>query len=347
MHILANKKTFHIIGAGIAGLYVAKRIKEKYPSAKVVIYEAAQKAGGRCGSSFSSKLGCQTDNATHVILSVNKLARVLIGENEFIHKIRFWNMDSQHYQSVIKSLPEAQLAAFNTSNADWRIRLKLFEKVLLLPTLKAFYSQGKLYDTLCAPLLKYADDILFGYIWQGFEKENNLITKLIFNQQKIAITSNDTIISAVDSAAYEKVFAKKIFSYKAIANVFFRTSMPLTFPLSQKMLGICHGKSQWIFSGDNYTAVTISDARQKPDAREIRYEICRIRNYNSAFLPETDIRFYPTSTINQDAYNNRLRPRSAETALKNLFLCGDWTMKNHPCCIESALLSVERLIKCI
>ena len=49
------------------------------------------------------------------------------------------------------------------------------------------------------------------------------------------------------------------------------------------------------------------------------------------------------ATIKQDYKNNNLRPTSACTMYDNMFICGDWTMKNRPCCIETAIESAIRI----
>jgi cation diffusion facilitator CzcD-associated flavoprotein CzcO len=36
-----------IIGAGISGVYSAWKLKQKYPSKKIVVFEASKRVGGR------------------------------------------------------------------------------------------------------------------------------------------------------------------------------------------------------------------------------------------------------------------------------------------------------------
>ena len=47
---MQNKKTYHILGAGVAGLMCARFIKKKDKEANVVLYEASNHLGGRCFS---------------------------------------------------------------------------------------------------------------------------------------------------------------------------------------------------------------------------------------------------------------------------------------------------------
>ncbi len=62
--------TVHVVGAGLAGLAAAIRLAgQRQP---VVLYEAAQQAGGRCRSYFDRGLGRIIDNGNHLLLSGNR-----------------------------------------------------------------------------------------------------------------------------------------------------------------------------------------------------------------------------------------------------------------------------------
>jgi squalene-associated FAD-dependent desaturase len=62
----------HIVGAGLAGLAAAVRLKEA--GQEIAIYEATSQAGGRCRSYHDATLGMTIDNGNHVILSGNHAA---------------------------------------------------------------------------------------------------------------------------------------------------------------------------------------------------------------------------------------------------------------------------------
>jgi squalene-associated FAD-dependent desaturase len=64
-----SEKTFHIVGAGLAGLSAATALAEK--GARVVLYEGAPQAGGRCRSYYDPVLGQVIDNGNHLVLSGN------------------------------------------------------------------------------------------------------------------------------------------------------------------------------------------------------------------------------------------------------------------------------------
>ena len=118
------------------------------------------------------------------------------------------------------------------------------------------------------------------------------------------------------------------------------------------MLGIENADFDWLFATDNTIGVTISNVDKQKCCDEawaidIWKQICRIRNVKAAFVPAFQILDYPRATIAQDKINNQKRPQSAKGPYANLLIAGDWTMKNWPCCIESAIVSASRAINSI
>lgn len=67
-----REPVIHIIGAGLAGLAAAVRLKQA--GASIAVHEAAGQAGGRCRSYHDATLGMTIDNGNHVILSGNHAA---------------------------------------------------------------------------------------------------------------------------------------------------------------------------------------------------------------------------------------------------------------------------------
>jgi squalene-associated FAD-dependent desaturase len=71
--------TIHVVGAGLAGLAAAVRLRAA--GREVRVYEAAAQAGGRCRSYFDKELGCVVDNGNHLVLSGNR------DVNAYVHAI--------------------------------------------------------------------------------------------------------------------------------------------------------------------------------------------------------------------------------------------------------------------
>lgn len=71
--------TVTVVGAGLAGLSAAVALADK--GARVVLFEAAGQAGGRCRSYFDAALDCVIDNGNHLVLSGNTAVR------DYLHTI--------------------------------------------------------------------------------------------------------------------------------------------------------------------------------------------------------------------------------------------------------------------
>jgi squalene-associated FAD-dependent desaturase len=70
--------TVHIVGAGLAGLSCAVRLAAA--GVKVVLYEAAGHAGGRCRSFRDRNIDRVIDNGNHLVLSGNRSTRAYLAE---------------------------------------------------------------------------------------------------------------------------------------------------------------------------------------------------------------------------------------------------------------------------
>ena len=68
----------HIIGAGMAGLAAAVRLR--HLGADIIVYESAPRAGGRCRSYHDPQLDCVIDNGNHLLLSGNEAAMSFLDE---------------------------------------------------------------------------------------------------------------------------------------------------------------------------------------------------------------------------------------------------------------------------
>ena len=351
--MFSEKKTFHIIGGGLAGLSAAKFIRKKHQKARIIIYEAASHLGGRCFSFYDEKLQRNIDNATHAVLGANKEVKKLLGKEKFFSKI-FLLKDKQIHSRFWQEIPFLLLSIFNTAPQKIAKSLLISTACKLFPFLppqrKFYFSQGNLSAKLIEPLAGFADEVKTGWVLQKISKQKNKITALKFNHQDVKLGANDIVISALDAKQYQLIFGGPQFDFNPIINIYFRTSVPLTLPNNIPFLGTPDNLADWIFINQDIVAVTISDSQnlQLKDeelARRIWQEIRAVNGLTPAFLPPYRVMRHQRATICQDEKNQALRPTSAQTSYQNLFICGDWTMKNYPCCLEAAIKSAQRIIK--
>lgn len=347
-------KKIHILGAGLAGLGAASYARKKFPRTEIVVYEAAAHCGGRCFSYFDSHLQTEVDNATHVILGANRRVREFWNNPAFVSPVGFYNLHrSQVDYKTWNHLDHIGLSVFNTPWAEVPLCTKLRTMAALFPFLPAqtavAYSKGDLTANLISPLRNFDGEIILSSPLRSVESQNDQISCLNFDKKVIEIQPDEMIISALDDRNYQRIFGGHKFDHHRIINVVFRTSMALTLPDQQPFLALEGGLAEWIFTSDEFLAATISNAGElkltAPKlARLVWEEVCAVRGGKAAFLPDFRVFDYPFATIAQDQKNNVFRPDSAFTNYRNLRIAGDWTLKNHPCCLEGALLSSRRAI---
>ncbi|MBX9664745.1 hydroxysqualene dehydroxylase HpnE [Novosphingobium sp.] len=70
---MTSGRTVHVIGAGLAGLSAAVALTRQ--GARVIVHEAAPRAGGRCRSYYDRTLGQTIDNGNHFVFSGNQAVR--------------------------------------------------------------------------------------------------------------------------------------------------------------------------------------------------------------------------------------------------------------------------------
>lgn len=350
--MFSQKKTFHIIGGGISGLSAAKFIRKKYKNAHIIIYEAAAHLGGRCFSFYDNKLQRNIDNATHAVLSANTEVKKLL-KNEKFYKEAFFLKDKKIHSRYWQELPLLLVSIFNTEPKKIAKSLLFSLACKLFPFFpmqrKIYFSQGNLSDKLITPLSGYADEIKTGWKLQSFTTKEDKINSLKFNQEEIELSKDDIVISALDAHQYQQIFNGPKFEFNQITDIYFRTSVPLTLPNNIPFLGTSDNLTDWIFINQDIVAVTISNSQNiklidDELARAVWQEVRSVNGLIPAFLPPYRVLKHKRATIKQDKKNQILRPKSAQTQYKNLFLCGDWTMKDYPCCLEAAIQSGKRIL---
>lgn len=349
--MFSTTKTFHIIGGGISGLSAAKFIRKKYKNAHIIIYEAAAHLGGRCFSFYDGKLQRNIDNATHAVLGANTEVKKLLGKEKFYKKVFFWK-EKQIHSCCRQEISFILLSIFNTEPKQIAKSLLISLACKLFPFFptqrKIYFSRGDLSDKLIAPLSGFADEVKTGWKLQTFTSEKDKINSLKFNRGEINLNKDDVVISALDAHQYQQIFNGPQFEFNQITDIYFRTGVPLTLPKNIPFLGTPDNLADWIFINQDIVAVTISNSHniKLSDDELARFVWQEVRSVNGlipAFLPPYRVLKHKRATIRQDEKNQALRPKSALTQYQNLFLCGDWTMKDYPCSLEAAVNSGKRL----
>ena len=87
--------TYHIIGAGIAGLSAAVYLQQKYPSAQIIVYEAASHPGGRAYSLLRLIGRWHWIMLPMLSSAQTAIAFKLCGKGFPAHQVRFYNLCSK------------------------------------------------------------------------------------------------------------------------------------------------------------------------------------------------------------------------------------------------------------
>ncbi len=350
-----NIPTYHIVGAGIAGLSCAYFLKKKNPKCKTVVYEAAGRIGGRCYSFEDKELNLRLDNATHVILGGNKYASTLFSPQKWHEECYFWNVKKDYVSKKLKPFKSDILKAIcniSANNIPKTMVRKIFWK--LFPWNKKqrriYFSQQDLSQRFINPLTIYVDELKLNSKLLKLDTQFGQIAQLNFADKQVEIGADDKVILALDAANSSHLLGTPQFDFNGIINIFYHTSQQIALPNRTSFLGISEGLFDWIFVNGQIVAVTLSDAAEKKGdlkelARRIWKQIDVLRDVNSAFVPPFRIMHHRHATIRQDENNNAKRPKNAQTSYPNLFIAGDWTMKDYPCSIETAILSGKRAAK--
>ena len=347
--------TYHIIGGGIAGLSCARILKQKYPQIRTVVYEAGDTLGGRCRSYQDEEFGRTLDNATHVIIGANKEMRKFVKANEWCHTHLFWDAAAETCSNkLLPALGHILKSCCNTKAEDIA---PIIGKKILRRTFpwtqsqrKVYFSKQDLSQRIINVLAAYADEVRLNSKLLKIETQFGRAAQLNFNNGTVDIGADDKIIVALDNRNCAKLLGMTELPHNSIINIFYHTSQKIFLPQGASFIGVLQGIGDWVFANDDILAVTISAADDKITdfaglAREIWCELDKLRGVNSAFVPPFKVLKYRHATIAQDAATNEQRPTGAATQYPNVFIAGDWTMKDLSCCMETAVLSAQRAIK--
>ena len=348
-------ETYHIVGGGIAGLAAAWYLKRRYPGIRSVVYEAGERLGGRAYSYDDAGLGIRLDNAVHAIVGANRFMAAFVKKNEWIAKVPFLDMAGGGLSTSAFANRQHILKSFcNTAPEEIAPSIKRNILRQTFPwtasTRKVWFSGQDLSQRINNMLAGYADEVHLNCRLNKIAAQFGVAAQLEFSTGQAEVGSRDKVIVALDNLSCRKVLDIIPLEHNQIVNIIYQTSQRIYLPGGASLLGVTGGTVDWLFAGNGLLSAVISDYHPQEDnltglAMKVWQEIDKIRGVNSAFMPPYKAFCCKNATIRQDEGNNLRRPRNALTSYPNVFIAGDWTMQNYPCCMETAVRSAIRAVK--
>jgi squalene-associated FAD-dependent desaturase len=206
---------------------------------------------------------------------------------------------------------------------------------------------------LVEPAIKLLRDkgasIQFGHELREFGLSAGRVGELRFGGDSVGIGPDDAVVMAVPPRPAASLLRglKTPLKFRAIVNAHFRFDPPSDMP---PLLGVVGGLVEWLFAFPQRLSVTISNGDRLVDmpreelAQAIWRDICKAAGVTGELppqLPPWQIVRERRATFEATPEQNALRPGAA-TALKNLFLAGDWTDTGLPATIEGSVRSGDR-----
>ena len=188
-------------------------------------------------------------------------------------------------------------------------------------------------------------EIQFGHELRAFGMSATSVGELKFGDDTVAVEPGDAVVLAVPPrpAAALLPGLKTPTKFRAIVNAHFRFDPPKDMP---PIIGVVGGLVEWLFAFPQRLSITISNADRLVDmpreelAQAIWQDICKTAGITGD-LPPWQIVRERRATFEATPEQNALRP-GPSTALKNLFLAGDWTDTGLPATIEGSVRSGNR-----
>jgi squalene-associated FAD-dependent desaturase len=262
--------------------------------------------------------------------------------------------DGTLYQRLVQPL---LLAALNVDPPEGSAGLAgaIVRETLLAggQACRPLIARDGLSSVLIEPAVKLLQDkgatIRFGHELRQMVMSSDKVGELNFGDDTIALAPDDTVVLAVPPRAAASLLPglKTPGKFRAIVNAHFRFDPPRG---AADILGVVGGLVEWLFAFPGRLSVTISNGDRLVDmpreelAQAIWNDVCKAAGIGGEVqppLPPWQIVRERRATFEATPEQNALRP-GASTALKNLFLAGDWTDTGLPATIEGSVRSGDR-----
>lgn len=344
----------HIIGGGLSGLACAWFLKKSHPDFYSVIYEAEDHLGGRACSEYDDEWNMYINNASHLVLHSDKFMRRFVKDEDWRSNVFF--TDAHTWQGGFSLNDNMDIMCRKICNTDYaeisdKIKLhihKMFHSGHF--NSPKFYSFNRdITQRVINVLAGYADEVHCGCRLTQITSRKNKAVMLHFGSRTVKINPQDKVVLALSNSEAVSFLDLPLLEYNSSVNILYYTSQTIFFPQGVSFVGIRDGVADWIAVSPNIISALVCNYEKQFTtydklALHVWEEIAHIRGVNSAFMPSYRLKFNHYASIRLNEVNNSLRPDSAETKYDNVFVCGDWTMKNYPCTLESAALSSSRAI---
>jgi len=202
---------------------------------------------------------------------------------------------------------------------------------------------------LVEPAIRLLQDrgasIQFGHELRELGMSGTSVGELRFGADAVAVAPDDAVVMAVPPRPAASLLPglKTPTKFRAIVNAHFRFDPPKDMP---PITGVVGGTVEWLFAFPQRLSVTVSNADRLVElpreelAQAIWRDICKAAGVQGE-LPPWQIVRERRATFEATPEQDALRP-GATTALKNLFLAGDWTDTGLPATIEGSVRSGNR-----
>jgi len=202
---------------------------------------------------------------------------------------------------------------------------------------------------LVEPAVKLLRDkgasVRFGHELRELGLSAASVGELRFGDDTVTVGPDDAVVLAVPPRPAASLLPglKTPSKFRAIVNAHFRFDPPRDMPA---ITGVIGGLVEWLFAFPQRLSVTISNGDRLLDmpreelAQAIWRDVCKAGGVQGE-LPPWQIVRERRATFEATPEQNALRP-GASTALKNLFLAGDWTDTGLPATIEGSVRSGNR-----
>ncbi|SIO66074.1 squalene-associated FAD-dependent desaturase [Bradyrhizobium erythrophlei] len=262
--------------------------------------------------------------------------------------------DGTLYQRLVQPL---LLAALNVDPPEGSAGLAgaIVRETLLAggQACRPLIARDGLSSVLIEPAVKLLQEngatIQFGHELREFVMVGDKVGELKFGDDTIAVGAGDAVVLAVPPRPAASLLPglKTPSKFRAIVNAHFRFDPPKDAPA---ILGVVGGLVEWLFAFPQRLSVTISNGDRLVDmpreelAQAIWRDVCKAAGVQGELpppLPPWQIVRERRATFEATPEQNALRPGPV-TALKNLFLAGDWTDTGLPATIEGSVRSGDR-----